>query len=100
MLGASHVMASVKTPVIKGTNRADTLTGTGAVETINALNGNDTIRRQRHRRRRQRDRHRHLLTVDNYALQWLPDGSLQVVGADGTDKLLNVEYLQYGLRGG
>ena len=88
-------MASVKTTVIKGTGGADTLTGTGAAETINALNGNDIINAKGGNDTVDggsgTDTAIFSGSVDNYALQWLPDGSLQVVGADGTDKLLNVE---------
>ena len=88
------------TPTIRGTGGNDTLIGTGAGETINALGGNDTITGAGGNDTMDggvgTDTAIFSGSVDGYTIQRLQSGALQVSGADGTDQLIDIEFLRYG----
>jgi len=85
---------------IHGTRWNDTLNGTNNAETIYAGAGDDIINPRGGDDMVDGGAGTDTVllsgSVDRYSLQWLPDGYLEVSGADGTDKLINVEFLNYG----
>jgi serralysin len=79
--GARYLTGSYKDEVLTGTQFNDTLQGNGGNDMIDGGAGTDTVIFNGNR--------------GGYAFSTLADGALAVTGADGTDTLRNVEWLQF-----
>ncbi|MEF9928596.1 MAG: DUF4214 domain-containing protein [Massilia sp.] len=79
--GARYLTGSYKDDVLTGTQFNDTLQGNGGNDMIDGGEGTDTVIFNGNR--------------GGYAFSTLADGALAVTGADGTDTLRNVEWLQF-----
>ena len=79
--GARYLTGSYKDDVLTGTQFNDTLQGNGGNDMIDGGAGTDTVIFNGNR--------------GGYAFSTLADGALAVSGADGTDTLRNVEWLQF-----
>ena len=79
--GARYLTGSFKDDVLVGTQFNDTLQGNGGNDMINGGAGTDTVVFNGNR--------------GAYAFTTLADGALAVSGAEGTDTLSNIEWLQF-----
>ena len=79
--GARYLTGSFKDDVLAGTPFNDTLQGNGGNDMINGGAGTDTVVFNGNR--------------GAYAFTTLADGALAVSGAEGTDTLSNIEWLQF-----
>lgn len=79
--GARYLTGSYKDDVLTGTQFNDTLQGNGGNDMIDGGAGTDTVIFNGNR--------------GAYAFSTLADGALAVAGADGTDTLRNIEWLQF-----
>jgi serralysin len=79
--GGRYLTGSYKDDVLNGTQFNDTLQGNGGNDMIDGGAGTDTVIFNSNR--------------GAYAFSTLADGALAVSGADGTDTLRNVEWLQF-----
>lgn len=79
--GGRYLTGSYKDDILTGTQFNDTLQGNGGNDMIDGGAGTDTVIFNGNR--------------GGYAFSTLADGALAVTGADGTDTLRNVEWLQF-----
>ncbi len=79
--GGRYLTGSYKDDVLNGTQFNDTLQGNGGNDMIDGGAGTDTVIFNSNR--------------GAYAFSTLADGALSVSGADGTDTLRNIEWLQF-----